>query len=158
MCALMGLMLLVLIYTVAPTIINAVIKATHQWQALLRQGASMDTLKFSLALEGEGMDPDQVAIIAHEMYRIYAHSVLGGVYKPVDYGDFETLQLKAKLARGNKEAMTNALRAMNADDAEQEKHWRGEMERIEAERRQRGSSSTDPKHDSRHRLTHSTEL
>lgn len=36
MCALMGLMFLVLIYTVAPTIINAVINATHQWQALLR--------------------------------------------------------------------------------------------------------------------------
>jgi hypothetical protein len=95
----------------------------------------MDTLKFALALEGEGMDPDQAAIIAHEMYRIYAHSVLGGVYKPVDYGDFETLQLKAKLARANKEATTNALRAM---DAEQEKHWYDESKRIEAERRQRG--------------------
>jgi hypothetical protein len=35
-CALMGLMFLVLIYTVAPTSINAVIKATHQWQAQLR--------------------------------------------------------------------------------------------------------------------------
>jgi uncharacterized membrane protein len=36
MCALMGLMFLVLMYTVTPTIINAVIKATHDWQALLR--------------------------------------------------------------------------------------------------------------------------
>jgi cell division septal protein FtsQ len=36
MCALMGLMFLVLLYTVTPAIINAVIKATHQWQALLR--------------------------------------------------------------------------------------------------------------------------
>lgn len=33
MCA---LMFLLLIYTVTPTIINAVIKATHEWQALLR--------------------------------------------------------------------------------------------------------------------------
>jgi hypothetical protein len=63
---------------------------------------------------------------------------LGGVYKPVDYGDFETLQTKAKLMRANKEAMTNVLLAMNADDADREKHWRGEMERIEAERRRRG--------------------
>ncbi|MFM0141279.1 hypothetical protein [Paraburkholderia sp. RL18-085-BIA-A] len=36
MCALVGLMFLVLMYTRAPTIINAVIKATHEWQALLR--------------------------------------------------------------------------------------------------------------------------
>ncbi|CAD6532447.1 hypothetical protein LMG28727_02937 [Paraburkholderia kirstenboschensis] len=35
-CALMGLIFLVLMYTVTPTIINAVIKATHEWQALLR--------------------------------------------------------------------------------------------------------------------------
>jgi len=98
----------------------------------------MDTLKFALALEGEGMDPDQAGIIATELYRIYAHSVLGGVYKPVDYGDFETLSLKAKLVRAKKEAMNNELRAMTADDADQEKYWRGENERIDAERRQRG--------------------
>ncbi|MGF6776154.1 hypothetical protein [Paraburkholderia sp. GAS334] len=98
----------------------------------------MDTLKFALALEGEGMDPDQAAIIAHEMYRIYAHSVLGGVYKPVDYGDLETLQIKAKLARANQEAVNNVLRAMNANDADLEKHWQGELDRINAERRQRG--------------------
>jgi hypothetical protein len=36
LCTLIGLMVLVLDYTFAPTIINAVIKATHQWQALLR--------------------------------------------------------------------------------------------------------------------------
>ncbi|MFM0141278.1 hypothetical protein [Paraburkholderia sp. RL18-085-BIA-A] len=98
----------------------------------------MDTLQFSLALEGEGMDPKHASIIAHEIYRIYVHSVLGGVYKPVDYGDFETLQIKAKLMRAKTEAMTNVLRAMNAEDADQEKHWQGEMERIDAERRQRG--------------------
>jgi hypothetical protein len=98
----------------------------------------MDTLKFALALEGEDMDPDQAAIIAHELYAIYAHSVLGGVYKPVDYGDFETLRLKASLARAAKEAMIKALRAGIAEDADQEKHWQAEMKRIEAERRQRG--------------------
>ncbi|CAD6548656.1 hypothetical protein LMG27952_04764 [Paraburkholderia hiiakae] len=98
----------------------------------------MDTLKFALALEGEGMDPEQASIIATEMYRIYAHSVLGGVYKPVDYGDFEALRIKANLMRAKSEAMTNVLRAMNANDADQEKHWQGEMERIDAERRQRG--------------------
>jgi hypothetical protein len=32
----MGLIVIVLIYTVAPPIINAVIKAAHQWQVLLR--------------------------------------------------------------------------------------------------------------------------
>jgi hypothetical protein len=98
----------------------------------------MDTLKFALALEGEGMDPEQAAIIAHEMFRIYAHSVLGGVYKPVDYGDLETLHAKANLLRAKKEAMNNVLRAMIAKDADQEKHWQGEMERIDAERKQRG--------------------
>ncbi|QGZ53537.1 hypothetical protein [Paraburkholderia acidiphila] len=98
----------------------------------------MDTLKFALALESEGMDPKHAAIIAHEMYSIYAHSVLGGVYKPVDYGDFETLQAKANLMRAKKEAMHNVLRAMTDKDADQEKHWQGEMERIDAERRQRG--------------------
>jgi hypothetical protein len=98
----------------------------------------MDTLKFALALEGEGMDPDQAAIIAHELYAIYAHSVLGGVYKPVDYGDFETLRLKATLARAAKEAVNNALRTLGGEDADQEKYWQGEVERIEAERRQRG--------------------
>ncbi|MGF6965929.1 hypothetical protein OKW43_002957 [Paraburkholderia sp. WC7.3g] len=98
----------------------------------------MDTHKFVLALEGEGMDPEHAYIIARELYAIYAHSVRGGVYKPVDYGDFETLRLKASLARAAKEAMTNALRAAIAEDADQEKHWRGEMERIEAERKQRG--------------------
>lgn len=98
----------------------------------------MDTLKFALALEGEGMDPTQAGIIATEMYRIYAHSVLGGVYQPVDYGDFETLQIKAKLMRAKKEARDKVLRAMNANDAEQEKHWYDELQRIEAERRQRG--------------------
>ncbi|CAD6532440.1 hypothetical protein LMG28727_02936 [Paraburkholderia kirstenboschensis] len=97
----------------------------------------MDTLRFALALEGEGMDPDQAAIIAHELYAIYAHSVRGGVYKPVDYGDFETLSLKASLARASKEAMRNALRAGLEEDADQEKHWRAEMERIKAERRRR---------------------
>lgn len=98
----------------------------------------MDTLKFALALEGEGMDPEHASIIAHEMYRIYVHSVLGGVYKPVDYGDFETLQIKAKLMRAKKEATNNVLRAMNAEDADQEKHWYDELHRIEAERTQRG--------------------
>ncbi|MGF6409385.1 hypothetical protein [Paraburkholderia sp. MM5482-R1] len=98
----------------------------------------MDTLKFALALEGEGMDPEQAAIIAHQMYRIYAHSVLGGFYKPVDYGDYETLRAKANLRRAKTEAMNNVLRAMKANDAGQEKHWQGEVERIDAERRQRG--------------------
>ncbi|MGF6664068.1 cell division septal protein FtsQ [Paraburkholderia atlantica] len=36
MCALIGVLFLVLLYTVTPAIINAVIKATHEWQALLR--------------------------------------------------------------------------------------------------------------------------
>ncbi|MFM0626269.1 hypothetical protein [Paraburkholderia xenovorans] len=98
----------------------------------------MDTLKFALALEGEGMDPEHASIIAHEMYRIYAHTVLGGVYKPVDYGDFETLQIKAKLMRAEKEARKNVLLAMKAEDADKEKHWFDELWRIEAERRQRG--------------------
>jgi hypothetical protein len=48
----------------------------------------MDTHAFVLALESEGMDGEQAAIIATEMYRIYAHSVLGGAYKSVDYGDY----------------------------------------------------------------------
>jgi len=98
----------------------------------------MDTLKFALALEGEGMDPNHAAIIAHELYAIYAHSVLGGVYKPVDYGDFETLQIKANLMRAKKEAEYKALLAMNATDTEQENNWFDELKRIEAERRQRG--------------------
>ena len=98
----------------------------------------MDTLKFALALEGEGMDPEHAAIIAHELYALYAHSVLGGVYKPVDYGDFDTLQKKAHLMRASKEARNNAARAMLANDAEQEKHWFDELKRIDAERRQRG--------------------
>jgi hypothetical protein len=98
----------------------------------------MDTLKFALALEGEDMDPAQAAIIAHEMYRIYAHSVLGGVYKPVDYGDFETLREKANLARAAKEARLKALLAMEANDAAQQEYWFGEMKRIEGERRKQG--------------------
>ncbi|MGF6664069.1 hypothetical protein QF000_005737 [Paraburkholderia atlantica] len=98
----------------------------------------MDTLKFALALEGEGMDPDQAAIIGRELYAIYAHSVLGGVYKPVDYGDFETLSAKARLVRAKKEAMNNELRAALAKDAAKEKYWRDEVDRIDAERRQRG--------------------
>jgi hypothetical protein len=72
------------------------------------------------------------------MYRIYAHAVLGGPYKPVDYGDYETLRVKANLRRAKMEAMNNVLRAMSANDADKEKHWQGEVERIEAERRQRG--------------------
>jgi len=36
MCAIVGLMCLVVIYVVTPTFINAVIKATHEWQVLLR--------------------------------------------------------------------------------------------------------------------------
>jgi hypothetical protein len=98
----------------------------------------MDTLKFALALEGEGMDPEHASIIAHEIYRIYAHSVLGGVYEPVDYGDFETLRIKANLMRAKTEARSNVLRAMSANDADREKHWQGEMERIDVERKQRG--------------------
>ncbi|MBB5409146.1 hypothetical protein HDG34_003083 [Paraburkholderia sp. HC6.4b] len=98
----------------------------------------MDTHAFVLALESEGMDGEQAAVIATEMYRIYAHSVLGGAYKPVDYGDYETLRVKANLRRAKIEAMNNVLRAMNANDADQEKHWQGEVERIDAERRQRG--------------------
>lgn len=98
----------------------------------------MDTLRFALALEGEGMDPKHVAIIAHEMYRFYAHSVLGGAYKPVDYGDFETLSAKADLMRAKTEAMNNLLRAMNNNDVDKEKYWQSELDRIDAERRQRG--------------------
>lgn len=64
--------------------------------------------------------------------------MLGGVYKPVDYGDFDTLSLKAKLRKAEIEGMNNMLRAMHADDADQEKHWQSEMERIDAERRQHG--------------------
>ncbi|MEX3784901.1 P27 family phage terminase small subunit [Paraburkholderia sp. BR14374] len=93
-----------------------------------------------------GMDPEQAAIIARELYAIYAHSVLGGVYKPVDYGDFETLRLKARLARASKEAMTNELRAGLAKEADQEKHWRAERERINAERRRRGFINCRPPH------------
>jgi hypothetical protein len=122
-------------------IINDVIKATHQWQPLLRQRASMDTLRFALALEVEGMDPEQAFILAQEIYRLYAHSVLGGVYQSMDYGVFDTLRIKADLTRTKEEAMTNVLRAMNAEDADQEKYRDGEMKRIDAERRQQGSSS-----------------
>ncbi|MFM0327825.1 hypothetical protein [Caballeronia glebae] len=98
----------------------------------------MDTLKLVRALEGEGMDTEQAAIIATELYRLYAHSVLGGVYKPVDYGDSEKLTLKAKLMKAKTEAMNNVLRAMHANDADEEKHWQSEIERIDAERRQHG--------------------
>ncbi|MDH6148379.1 MULTISPECIES: hypothetical protein [Paraburkholderia] len=98
----------------------------------------MDTHKFVLALEVEGMDPDQAAIIAHEIYAIYAHSGLGGVYKPVDYGDLEMLRAKADLVRAEKEARLQALLAMRADDAVQQAYWMGEMKRIEGERRKRG--------------------
>jgi hypothetical protein len=98
----------------------------------------MDTQKFVSALESEGMEPEQAAIIATEIYRIYAHSVLGGVYQPVDYGDFETLRAKANLKRAKTEAMNNEMRAMLTDDRDQEKHWRAEVDRIDAERRRRG--------------------
>jgi hypothetical protein len=93
----------------------------------------MDTQKFVYALEGEGMEPEQAAIIAAEIYRIYAHSVLGGVYQPVDYGDFEALRAKANLMRAKTEAMDNVLRAMRDGDRDQEEHWQAEMERIDAE-------------------------
>lgn len=84
------------------------------------------------------MDPKHASIIAQEIYRLFAHSVLGGVYQPVDYGDFDTLRLKADLTRAKEEAMTNVLRAMKAEDAAQEKYWDDEMKRTDAERRQRG--------------------
>jgi hypothetical protein len=60
------------------------------------------------------MDPKHAAIIARQMYRIYAHAVLGGVYEPVDYGDLETLQAKASLLRAKKATMSIVLRAMSA--------------------------------------------
>jgi hypothetical protein len=98
----------------------------------------MDTLKFALALEGEGMEPAHAKIIAHELYAIYAHSVLGGVYKSVDYGDFKELQLKARLVREYKEATNNVYRAMLAKDDEAGKRWNEKRNQIDAEQRARG--------------------
>ena len=100
----------------------------------------MDTLKFALALEAEGMAPKHASIIAHEMYAIYAHSVLGGKYKEIDYGDFDELSARAKAVRDKKQAMEDALRKMN-DEMEQEREareaeqakWRQEQQAREAE-------------------------
>lgn len=72
----------------------------------------MDTLKFALALEGEGMDPKHASIIAHELYALYAHSVLGGKYKAVDYGDFDELSAKARKVREDTQARNDKLSAM----------------------------------------------
>ncbi|WP_250452740.1 hypothetical protein [Caballeronia sp. ATUFL_M2_KS44] len=75
----------------------------------------MDTLKFAYALEAEGMDPDQAGVIAHELYALYAHSVLGGKYQAVDYGDFDALRAKAQKVSEEKQATVNALRKLNEE-------------------------------------------
>ncbi|MEM5314791.1 hypothetical protein [Paraburkholderia sp. JHI869] len=72
----------------------------------------MDTLKFALALEGEGMNPKHAGIIAHELYALYAHSVLGGKYKEVDYGDFDELSAKARKVREDSQARNDKLSTM----------------------------------------------
>jgi hypothetical protein len=75
----------------------------------------MDTLRFALALEGEGMDRKKASIIAHELYALYAHSVLGGVYKPIDYGDFDELSAKASQVREAKKARDDKPPAINEE-------------------------------------------
>jgi hypothetical protein len=75
----------------------------------------MDTLRFALALEGEGMDPKHASIIAHEMYALYAHSVLGGKYREIDYGDFDALSAKADKVRKEKAERAEKLRIFNEE-------------------------------------------
>jgi uncharacterized protein YhaN len=58
------------------------------------------------------MDPKHASIIAHELYALFAHSVLGGKYKEVDYGDFDELSAKARKVREDTQAKNNTLSAM----------------------------------------------
>ncbi|VXC69031.1 hypothetical protein BURKHO8Y_30034 [Burkholderia sp. 8Y] len=64
--------------------------------------------------------------------------MLSGVYKPVDYGNSETLRLKAQRRLEKTDAMNKVLHAMLDNGADQEKHWQGRIERIDAQRRQHG--------------------
>lgn len=72
----------------------------------------MNKYPFVLALEAADMDPDQARIIAAEIYELYQHDVLGGPYKPVDYGDFDELRARAQAVSDKKAAMNAGLRAM----------------------------------------------
>lgn len=87
----------------------------------------MDTLKFVRALEGEGMDRNHAGIIAHELYALYAHSVLGGKYKAVDYGDPDALTEKARKVREQRQAQENELRKMLAEMDEERKVYEAEQ-------------------------------
>ena len=102
---------------------------------------AMDTLKFAYALEAEGMDPDQARVIAHELYALYAHSVLGGKYQAVDYGDFDALRAKAHKVREEKQATANALRKLN-DEMQLEREAR-EAERQADEARRAEQAQAD---------------
>ncbi|VXC60416.1 conserved hypothetical protein [Burkholderia sp. 8Y] len=94
----------------------------------------MDTLKFAYALEAEGMDPDQAGVIAHELYALYAHSVLGAKYQAVDYGDFHALRAKALKVREGKQATVDVLRKLNEDMQLEPEKREGERQADEAGR------------------------
>jgi hypothetical protein len=100
----------------------------------------MDTLRFALALEGDGMDPNHAGIIAHELYALYAHSVLGGKYKAIDYGDFDALTAKASKVREEKQRRADSIRAFN-DEIRQEREAREAASPVEEARRAQEASA-----------------
>ncbi|MGF6808444.1 ribonuclease D [Paraburkholderia sp. Clong3] len=102
----------------------------------------MDTLRFALALEGEGMDPNHAGIIAHELYALYAHSVLGGKYKAIDYGDFDELQAKARKVREEKQRRADSIRALN-EEMRQEREAREAARPAEEARRAQEASAAN---------------
>jgi hypothetical protein len=90
----------------------------------------MDTLKFVYALQAEGMDEKQAGVIAHELYALYAHSVLGGKYNEVDYGDYDALKERARKVREEKAAHAEKVRKFN-EELRQEREARAARQAVE---------------------------